>query len=165
MKQILLTLLLFIAIGQNCPATEWGTYFVYIQTDYPQGPWIRTSILDKSGSYTYLYPKKHEDLFGSEGKDLAIAIFNHLKKDTEHPESYNFQYTLSLVADTVVIQTKIITDLEAIKNELIASFTLNSFKAIKIIEQGKTIIYQLKDISIPYMDLVFHPEAIGKKRP
>lgn len=158
MKRIF-TMIFFLTIGKVCFATEWAVYYIYVQTEYTQGPWIRTKILDKSGGYKYLYPKRHEELFGSEAIELANAIYSHLKKETEHPELYKFQCSLSLLADTVVIQTEeVLPDLNAIKNELTASFTLNSFAAVKIIQHNKKIVYQLKDISIPYMDLVFHPE-------
>ncbi|MFZ1800463.1 MAG: hypothetical protein WAU24_11420 [Chitinophagaceae bacterium] len=156
----ILVIILFLTIGQNCFATEWLTYFIYIQTEYIQGPWTRTTIFDKSGSYIYLHPKEFEELFGSEGIDLANAIFNHLQKETESPKLYKFTYSLSLASDTVVIRTKeTIVKLDAIKNELIASFTLNSFSAVKIIQPNKTTLYQIKDISIPYMDLVFPAES------
>lgn len=121
-----------------------------------QGPWTRTDVLDKSGSYKYLHPKNYEELFGFEGIDLANAIFSHLQKETENPKLYKFKYSLSLSSDTVVIQTReTIADLDANKDELTASFTLNSFIAVKIIQPDKTTVYELKDISIPYMDLVF----------
>jgi hypothetical protein len=159
----ILTILLFLTIGQNCFATDWAWYYIYVQTDYMQGPWTRTDVLNKSGSYKYLHPKQYEELFGSERIDLVNAIFSHLRKETENPKLYKFKYSLSLLSDTVVIQTKeAIVDLNAIKNELTASFTLNNFIAVKIIQPDKTTLYQLKDISIPYMDLVFPADSILK---
>jgi len=80
-----------------------------------------------------------------------------LQKETESPNLYKFKNSLSVSFDTVILQSnEIITDFEKIKNELVASFTLNNFTAIKVI-QGKTIrIYKLSDITIPYMDLVYY---------
>ncbi|HEY8934205.1 MAG TPA: hypothetical protein VIM65_03260 [Cyclobacteriaceae bacterium] len=67
------------------------------------------------------------------------------------------------MSDTVVIETKeTIADLDAIENELTASFTLNNFIAVKIIQPDKTTLFQLKDISIPYMDLVFPADSMMK---
>ena len=118
-----------------------------------QGPWSKTYILDKSG-YKYLHPKQFEELFGTEKEELATAILTHLQK--ENPDRYKFNCNLSLSADTVVIQTKdAIADLEAVKNELTASFTLNSFPAVILIQPNRTTLLQLKDVTVPYMDLVF----------
>src|SRR5258705_12783018 len=109
----LLAIILFLTLGQMCFATEWAWYYIYVQTDYIQGPWTRTDVLGRSGSYKYLHPKQFEELFGSEGIDLANAIFRHLQKETESPKLYKFKCSLSLSADTVVIQTKeAITDLD-----------------------------------------------------
>lgn len=150
----LLTIISFLTIGQNSFATDWLSYYIYIQTDYLQGPWTRTDILDKSGSYKYLHPKQFEELFGTEREDLANAILTHLQKET--PDRYKFKCTLLLSSDTVIIQTKdTITDFDAIKNELTASFTLNNFIAVKLIQRNQTTLFQLKDITVPYMDLVF----------
>src|SRR5205809_7734335 len=99
----LLTIILFLTIKQNIFVTDWVWYYIYIQVDYPQGPWTRTDILDKSGSYKYLHPKQFEELFGTEKEDLANAILAHLRKET--PDRYKFNCTLSLSSDTVVIQT------------------------------------------------------------
>jgi len=152
----LLAFLLSFTIGQKCFATEWATYYVYIQTEYVQGPWSRTDLLNQSGSYIYLDPKEVEDLLGSDNDQLASAILSHLQKAT--PERYKFKSSLSTLADTVIITTKdSIADFDAVKNELVASFTLNSYNMVKIIQKGKVQSFQLKDISVPYMDLVFHP--------
>lgn len=152
MKRISI-LLLFFLIGQRCFATEWAWYYVYVQTEYLQGPWKRTDLLYESKQYVYLHPIQCEELFGSESSDLANAIFSRLKE--ENPERYAFPSKLSLVNDTVVVSTKeIIPELEAVKNELTASFILNNFEAVKIVQGNQSNLYLLKDISVPYMDLV-----------
>jgi len=152
-----LTILIFFIFGQHCYATNEGWFYIYKETEYPQGPWTRTNILEQSGSYKYLEPKQFEELLGSEKNQLANSIFFHLQKETESPNLYKFKNSLSVSFDTVILQSnEIITDFEKIKNELVASFTLNNFTAIKVI-QGKTIrIYKLSDITIPYMDLVYY---------
>lgn len=152
MKRII-TLLICFTIGQNAFATEWAWYYVYIQTDYMQGPWTRSQILYDRNS-AYLHPIQFEDLFGlSDEAGLVNTILKHLKE--EDPPRYKFHATLSVDKDTVVIKTKdTIPDFDAVKNELIASYVLNHFAAVKIIQKNKTDVFQLKDISVPYMDLV-----------
>jgi hypothetical protein len=157
MKKLFLAILLSFAIGQKSFATEWLTYYIYIQKDYLQGPWTRAELLGKS-NYEYLHPKQFEELFGSESISLANAILDHLRAET--PERYAFRSTLALSADTVVIQTPDdIEGFDAVKNELAASFILNHFSAVKIIRRGKAALYGLKDITVPYMDLVLPGET------
>jgi hypothetical protein len=155
MKQ-LLTFLFCLTIGQSAFATEWCWFYVYVQRDYIQGPWTRAAILDESGSNQYLHPKQVKELlsFSANGADLANAILKHLKKET--PERYEFNCNVFISGDTVIIRTNnLIADFDAVKNELTASFTLNNFNSVKIIQFGKTDLFQLKDITVPYMDLVF----------
>lgn len=148
-----LVALLFITISFQGFATDWAWYYVYVQTDYVQGPWLRASDIYKTGKDTYLHPEQFEDLFGSEADDLVNAIYGHLKKLS--PARYKFSSTLSLANDTVIMQVNgKITEFDAVRNELVASFTLNGFPAVKIIQQGKAHVYMLKDITVPYMDLV-----------
>ena len=47
-----------------------------------------------------------------------------------------------------------ITDFDAVKNELTASYIINNFTAVKIIQQNRIGVYILKDVTVPYMDLV-----------
>lgn len=159
----LLIIFFLTTIGQTAFATDWFWYYIYVQTEYIQGPWTRTNILDKSGSYTYLQPKQFEELFSisGDGQDIAEAIFTHLKKET--PSRYKFSYILSISKDTVIIKTKdTIADFDAVKNELTASFTLNNFHAVKIIQRNKTNLFVIEDITVPYMDLVFPVSATTK---
>ena len=96
--------------------------------------------------------------------DVANAILSHLKEET--PKRYNFKCTLSLSGDTAVIQTKdAIKDFDAVMNELTASYTLNSFAAVRIIQHNKSSLFRLGDISVPYMDLVFHPKEVIRTDP
>jgi hypothetical protein len=163
MKRILVVFL-FLICSKNIFATEILSYYIYIQTEYSQGPWLRTDVLDKLGSYNYLYIKEFEELFGSEKIDVANSIFMHLKKETESPKLYKFKCDLSLLSDTVIIQTKdSVSNFILIKDELIASFIFNNFIAVKMIVNGQATIYSLKDISIPYFDLVYHTNNILQK--
>lgn len=153
MKKAVFFLLFFFIVAQKSVATEWLTYYVYVQKEYLQGPWKRADLLGQD-SYAYLHAQQYEELFGSEPVSLANAILKHLREET--PERYTFQSTLVATGDTVVIQTRdTITDFEAVRNELVASLLLNNFSTVKIIQPGSAAFYGLQDISVPYMDLVF----------
>jgi len=78
MKRIL-ALLFCLVISQCAFATEWFWYYVYVQTEYPQGPWTRTDILGKYDSYEYLHPLQFNGLFGTSDsrEDIANEIFRH----------------------------------------------------------------------------------------
>jgi hypothetical protein len=156
MKHII-TIFVFLIIQSNSFATEWNWYYIYIQTEYTQGSWLRADHLDRS-DYKYLETKQFEELFGSEGDGLAEAIVNHLKHET--PGRYKFKYAISVVKDTVYINTPdSIADFDAVKNELTASLIMNNFNKVTIIQKGIASSFHLEDISVPYMDLVF-PEKI-----
>ena len=144
--------LLFLVILLNARATESCSYYIYVQMEYTQGSWIRADQLLKS-NYRYLHPKLFEELFGSEDMDFVQAVFRHLRLENAH--RYGFKSDLSLSRDTVVIQTAAeIPEFEAVKNELVASYLLNGFAALKWMRKDQIAIYGLKDISVPYMDLV-----------
>ncbi len=153
-------IIFFLIIGQSIFATDWFTYFIYVQKEYIQGAWIREDILERSTGYNYLEPKQFEELFNisGDGIDMANAILSHLKE--ENPERYKFKCDLSVSKDTIIIQTNdTITDFDAVKNELTASYIINSFTAVKIIQQNRIGVYLLKDITVPYMDLVLPNQA------
>ncbi|MET0393800.1 MAG: hypothetical protein ABW019_11700 [Chitinophagaceae bacterium] len=153
MKKIVLFLLLAFGAAKSSLATEWAWYYIYVQKEYIQGPWTRADLLGKRDDYAYLHPQPFEELFGSEQQDLVNAIFRHLREET--PERYTFRSSLSVSVDTVVIRTEdSIPDFDAVKNELVASFVLNNFAAVKIIQPGKVSLYRLGDLTVPYMDLV-----------
>lgn len=153
-------IIFFLIIGQSIFATDWFTYFIYVQKEYIQGAWIREDILERSTGYNYLEPKQFEELFNisGDGIDMANAILSHLKE--ENPERYKFKCDLSVSKDTIIIQTNdTITNFDAVKNELTASYIINSFTAVKIIQQNRIGVYLLKDITVPYMDLVLPNQA------
>ena len=43
MKNIIFTIFTLLALNSN--ATHWGQYFIYIEVDYVQGPWMGVEIL------------------------------------------------------------------------------------------------------------------------
>lgn len=152
MKKIFLLLLSF-TIVKTSLATEWAWYYIYVQKEYIQGPWIRADVFAGRDNYAYLHPQQFEELFGSEPGQLAHSIFSHLREET--PERYGFRATVAVAGDTVIVQTQdAIKEFDAVKNELTASFVLNNFRAVKIIQPGKVSLYGFGDLTVPYMDLV-----------
>tara|TARA_R110002050_G_scaffold194902_3_gene329739 strand:- start:10804 stop:11451 length:648 start_codon:yes stop_codon:yes gene_type:complete len=166
MKLFLTILILIISLSAN--ATEWATYYVYFETEYIQGPWTRTDILEKS-EYKYLAPKSFEDLFGSEDVDLINTMISRLKKN--NPKVYDWTYDLTVQNDTVILTPKgQITQIETVKNEVTATLTLNNFKAVKFnFENGQETL-TLNDLTLPFFDLVevkkeIIPEVIPITKP
>lgn len=156
MKKLILAALLTL-FSYHCFATETFQYYIYVQTTYSQGFWARANLL-KGVDQFYLANKQYEDLFRltGDGEDVAKAIVQHLKE--EKPMRYNFSFTIKIEDNVVVFSTKSqISDFDAVKNELTVSFILNNFRAVKIVQGKNSKIYYLKDVSIPYMDLVLPP--------
>lgn len=153
MKKCFVFLLLCFAITKNSLATEWAWYYIYVQKEYIQGPWTRADLLSQRDDYAYLHPQQFEELYGADEEQMVLSIFGHLREET--PERYTFRSSLSVSMDTVIIRSEdTIPDYDAVKNELIASFVLNHFKTVKIIQPGKVSLYGLRDLTVPYMDLV-----------
>ena len=159
MKILLTTLILILAL--NVGATHWITYYVYHETAYVQGPWLRTNILNQS-DYRYLNAELHEGLFGTVESDLVDALFSKLKENK--PEVYNWKYDLAFEGDTVLFTSKsIIQSQETVKNELTATLIFNHFKAVTFNFNGKTETWTLAELTIPYFDLIAQestPEVI-----
>lgn len=150
MKILLATLTILLSL--NASATHYLTYYVYFETEYIQGPWSRTKILDES-EYKYLTVEMYDDLFGTVDSQLAEKIISRLKD--KKPEVYNWKYELTIQGDTVVITSKSkIENLKTIKNELIASLIFNNFKAVAFIFNGKSVTLNLTDLTVPYFDLI-----------
>ena len=100
--RVLLTILLFF-ISLNIRATHTLTYYVYVETEYTQGPWTRANLID-AWQYRYLAAEVHEDLFGSEATDLVNKLLSRLKE--KKPEIYNWSYELTIQGDSVFITPK-----------------------------------------------------------
>lgn len=150
MKILLATFALILSI--NVSATHTLSYYVYYETEYVQGPWLRTNILDES-DYRYLQAEMYEDLFGTVNVDLVEKLLSRLKD--RKPDVYNWKYDLSFIGDTVVITSKSqIAKLSTIQNEITATLLFNNFKAVKYVLNGKTQIFDLSNLTLPYFDLV-----------
>lgn len=150
MKGILILLTLFTSLNAN--ATHWLTYYVYFETEYLQGPWSRTDILEKSKN-KYLTSVAFEDLFGTVDADLVGKMLARLKNNK--PETYDWTYDLSFRGDTVILTTKDqINELETVKNEITATLTLNNFKAVTFRFHGGQETWTIDDLTLPYLDLV-----------
>lgn len=155
--KVLLTF--FLSITSLCAtATHELTYYVYSETEYVQGPWSRTDLLETSG-FNYLAAEAYNDLFGSEYIDLVDKMLSRLKD--KKPDLYKWNYTLSFQGDTVIIaaQEKI-QSFETVMNEITATLTLNNFKAVTFRINGEQKTYTLNDLTLPYFDLISgQPEA------
>lgn len=133
-------------------ATHELTYFVYSETEYIQGPWLRTDLLETSG-FKFLSAEVYEDLFGSGDEAFVNKVLSRLKE--KKPDLYKWDYTLSIQGDTVVITSqKTIQSFETVMNEITATLTLNRFKAVTFRIDGEQKIYTLGDLTLPYFDLV-----------
>jgi hypothetical protein len=138
-------------------ATEWLTYYVYFETEYLQGPWIRLNMVEPS-NYQYLSVEVYEDLFGSEDEQLVQKMISRLRD--KKSDLYTWAYDLSFQGDTVVITTQEqLNNLATIKNEITATLTFNHFKAVtfNLGTQSETLTHH--DLTLPYFDLVFNTTA------
>jgi hypothetical protein len=150
MKIIFTILTLIISLGAN--ATNWLTYYVYFETEYIQGTWTRTDILEKS-EYKYLAPEAFEDLFGSENEDLVNKMISRLKK--KNPKMYNWSYDLTIQDDTVILTPNgKIEQWATVKNEMTATLMLNNFKAVTFDFGDTQETLTLADLTLPYFDLI-----------
>jgi len=144
--------ILFLSTIYSASATHWMTYYVYVETEYIQGTWTRTDILEKS-DYKYLAPHIFQDLFGTEDIGLITTMLSKLKE--KNPDDYKWTYELSVQGDTVILTTnETITELTTVKNEITATITLNNFKAVtfRIGDTEQTLT--IEDLTLPYLDLV-----------
>lgn len=163
MKTLLTTFALIVSLSTS--ATHTLSYYVYFETEYVQGPWIRVNILDGS-DYRYLQAEMYEDLFGTVNADLVSKIFSRLKD--RKPDMYNWKYDLSFQGDTVVISSKKrIENLETIRNEITASMLFNNFKAVTFNLDGKSETFNLSNLTLPYFDLVSNnaKEIVAVEKP
>ena len=150
MKRLLCILILF--QGIQAGATHWLTYHVYYETEYIQGPWSRSQILNQSG-YRYLAVREYTDLFGTEQVDLADKTISRLKE--LHPTAYEMDYTLEMSGDTVILELDPTAgSWDRIRNEVTATMTMNSFRAVCFRLPDTVVITTMADVDLPYFDLV-----------
>lgn len=160
MMRRIFTILLFIPMLE-VGATHWLTYFVYSESEYAQGPWSRTRILDQS-DYRYLAPREYTDLFGTEPIDLVQKMMQRLGEI--HPGNYDWTYELGVKEDTVELKTDVFPEAwGSVKNEVTATMILNGFRAVRFTTPDTTIISALGDLTMPYFDLV--PPDRNRKGP
>lgn len=148
----LLFILLTFIISRHVHATHTLTYYIYVETEYTQGPWTRANLLDAS-QYRYLAAQVHEDLLGSEPTDLVNKLLSRLKENK--PEIYNWSYELTIEGDSVFITPKeTVKNMETVKNEITATLLFNNFKAVSINMNGRSQLLTINDLTLPYFDLV-----------
>ncbi len=147
---MLTILLLFQAVGAG--ATHWLTYYVYVETEYAQGPWRGTRLLDRS-DYRYLAPREYTDLFGTESVDLALKMMERLREID--PEAYGWQVNIDLKGDTAILMIdQPIPQWERVRNEVTATLTMNGFQAVLFSLADTAVVSTLHDLTLPYFDLV-----------
>ncbi len=150
MKKLICILIL--SQGIQAGATHWLTYHVYYETEYIQGPWSRSQILNQSG-YHYLAVREYTDLFGTEQVDLAEKMISRLKE--LHPAAYEISYTLNINRDTVILEIDPADGTwDRIRNEVTATMTMNSFRAVCFRLPDTVVITTMADVTLPYFDLV-----------
>ncbi|MGW8315976.1 MAG: hypothetical protein ACWGNV_10275 [Bacteroidales bacterium] len=150
MKKIFTILLLLQVLEAG--ATHWLTYYVYVETEYAQGPWSRTRILGQS-DYRYLAAREYTDLFGTEPVDLVQKMLQRLGEN--RPGDYHWKYELELKEDTVQFITDRLPEAwGSVRNELTATMILNGFRAVEFTTPDTTIVGTLGDLTLPYFDLV-----------
>lgn len=150
MKKLLSILLLAQALGAG--ATHWLTYYVYIETEYVQGPWSGAHLLNSS-RYRYLAVREYTDLFGTERIDQAEKMLQRLGEND--PSAYDWDYALYLRGDTVLIKTEqAIRAWDRVWNEVTATLTLNGFSAVLFELSDTQVKTTLADLTLPYFDLV-----------
>jgi len=141
----------------HAQATHWATYYIYIETEYLQGPWSRMDALESS-DYKYLSPILYENLFGTVQEDMVTTMISNLAENK--PELYKWDYTVEINGDTVVLHIKEeIEQIETIKNEITSTLTLNSFSAVTFQLPGSTETLSINDIKIPFLDIVTQKQA------
>jgi hypothetical protein len=150
MRRLLAILLLFQVVEAG--ATHWLTYYVYVETEYAQGPWWGTRLLDRS-DYRYLVPREYTDLFGTESLDLALKMMQRLGETD--PEAYDWQVEIDLQGDTAVLMIdQPVPQWERVRNEVTATLTMNGFRAVLFSLADTMVVSTLHDLTLPYFDLV-----------
>lgn len=143
---------LFLIFSIKSQAAHWFTYYIYFETEYIQGPWSKTHLLNQS-NYKYLTVEKHNQLLGTEDEDLVETLISTLREIK--PDLYNWEYDLKINKNTVEITaSQIVENIETVKNELIATILFNNFETLKFNYNGKSEILTLNDLTLPYFDLV-----------
>ncbi|MBT30250.1 MAG: hypothetical protein CMO01_11370 [Thalassobius sp.] len=136
----------------NVSASTWETYYVYYETDYSQGPWSRTTILNQS-DYKFLAPVMFEDLFGSIKSGFVYKVIERLRD--KKPKLYQWKYELECLGDTVIFKSgDQITSFNTVKNEIVSSLALNGSKVVIFDLEDRKESFSLNDVSLPYLDLV-----------
>jgi hypothetical protein len=149
MKKIFFAVLISVTV--NAFGTNWMTFHTYHEIEYLQGPWLRTNILENS-DYRYLYPEIHEELLGSDNEMFGRTLLKYLKE--KKPKVYPGEFQVQIKNDTVVIALIDSSEnFELIKNEIVATFTLNGFNAVNLTFKNTSKHYTLQDVSVPYFDI------------
>lgn len=158
MKKLLL-FIFSISLSQQIYATHLLNLYVYTETEYIQGPWSGSILLDELGDYRFLQAVAFDDYFGTVRLEIVEALIDKLRE--LKPENYTWDGTFELSGNTVIIHPEIgFIESETIINELTATYTNNGFNSVRIDFNGKSRVFTKNDISIPYLGLIV-PKEIG----
>jgi hypothetical protein len=157
-KRILIVVVFLTSL--NAQATHWLTYYIYLETEYIQGPWQRIDILEES-NYKYLAPKAYENLFGSIPNDMVKTMIENLRENK--PNIYNWNYEIDVHGDSVIlIVNDKIAHYVTIKNEITATLTLNGFSGVTFRTPNQVETMTLDDLTLPYFDLIIAEKRVQK---
>jgi len=171
MKKILLALSLLL-VASNIQATHHLTYFVYVESYFPQGYWKDAEMTFKHGG-VFLYPHQYTDLFGTVKEDFykkllqrleehhdfyaRVQLDNNRIKNDNHREYYD---TLKVALGYDLSDDQ----LRTVRNELIATviaageceaLRLNHYNADGKRVRTETLDY--RDLDYPLFELVSSP--------
>ena len=156
MKKILF--IVFLSFGISANATFSLEYFIYVEKEYFQGPWIGLDQIETANNH-YLSPVSFEDNFGSDELEMALKFLWKLKE--LKPESYNWDYKVHYKSNTVFIEVKShIENWPVVKDEITATMTMNSFDAVEFQFEDSTVTATMDDISMPYLGLIDSGESV-----
>ena len=156
MKKFILLLCLLMAPLSRLFATIDGTYIVYFEETYVQGPWNDG---ERVFNNPYLLPKFYTELMGSVEVQVYQMILDKLK--AEKPSVYSAVEVPFIdeplnPLDTVLVKVGDIQQKNwlTIKNEILASFTANgNCKVVLFERKGKTEYLTAEDIDYPKFTL------------
>lgn len=153
---------LFLLIGFFAGAAHWMTYYVYHETHYEQGPWVRQNLLQESG-FKYLLAESHKDLFGTEDEQMIKKMMSRLQD--KKPEIYHWNYELEIKKDSVIIiPDGNIEASETIKNEITATMAMNGFEPVIFKSADQQELWTMQDLSLPLLDLITVPKKEDPNR-
>lgn len=150
-KRIKFLTLLFLLLTTPLSSTIWMDYIVYFEREDFMNGYDNRDLYNR-----YLFPKKFSDLGYS--KDYLVSfVLEKLEKDK--PEIYKWifdcKFNIEQQQVTIEISQKLSkSQFKTVKNELVTSLIFNEFERVIFKLDKKYVVVTLKDINVPYFDLV-----------